>query len=156
MFVPERKYVTDALVSMLADVTSMPIGDSRIPYPSDDPSSDPELPYVIVYSVDGGGFSGPTYTTTEDTATFLYVIHSVAGNDDREQAEWAADRVRHAILGVNAAGAYLHDLELVQPVGHVPQRVIGRRPEGPPGGVDTSATLATAVDRYLIEVNASG
>jgi hypothetical protein len=100
----------------------------------------PRTPYVILYPIDGGGFSGPPLGAPDNVATFT--IQATSVGETAGQAEMMADRVRRLLLGRNATG-YLINLDDADSG----QKVRGRWSEGA-GSIDIESKLVTLPERF--------
>lgn len=134
----EPQHVTDAFIAMLEAATAMAVGDHEAP-------PDRTLPYLIVYRIDGGGFSGPAWD--DSTADATYVFQVTAVGEARVQAEALAGRVRSRILSRDADGRW--DFPLALPA---PYKEMSRGPDASPAGPDRVGTLWHVPDRYQITV----
>lgn len=95
---PDRK-ITDALITMLETATGKQIGDARAPEPTTDDT--PDYPYAVLVSLGRTQSSGSIAAPHSDVS-IMYQVTSVGEN--RDQADWMADKVREAILGRNSTG----------------------------------------------------
>ncbi|MEU9334164.1 hypothetical protein AB0D49_13550 [Streptomyces sp. NPDC048290] len=100
----ERGRVTEALQGMLAATTGRPCGRGRLPLLDGRPAP---LPYTVLYP-QGGTVDGAPLSDRAEDAGLVYQVTVVAARTD--QAEWLADRVRRALLGRTAQGAWAHPI----------------------------------------------
>ncbi len=111
-----------------------------------DPSN-PVYPFHILYSIPGGGWSGPIIDDQSD-ATLVYQVTTVAKR--RDSAELGADLLAARVLDMNGGG-YVYPL--VMPAGWA---CIDRSYDGPPEGIervgDPPHHLFNAVRKYAIAV----
>lgn len=125
MNVPSQQEVTDALLAMLNAglPNGVDAGDHRAPEPI-------AYPYVILYAVPGGRYTGPPLVAPYSDAWFVYQISSVG--ERRDQAQRTADTVRNLMVGHDlTTGALATALNL--PAGW---RVCARLQEATPPGVE--------------------
>lgn len=138
----ERAPLTTALATWLEEAVGRPVG--RLQSPVNRP-----FPYSVLYAVPGGSFSGPGLAHPDADAGVVYQVNSVALRDT--QAEELADAVRSVILGRDGAGAFT-----TPPPALVGWTIIGRGPDGNPGGVEYSGTppkrVFTAAERFVFYV----
>jgi hypothetical protein len=142
--VVQKQLITNALISMLATATSRPCGDHQSP-----PGANLAQGYTYVYAIDGGSFDGPPLWSPESDATLVYQVTSVGQN--REQAEWLADRVRLTMTsrlpdgGFQVAFPVLAGMSVIHrsPDGTSP----GVIPEGPP-----ESRVYNIPERYRLSV----
>jgi hypothetical protein len=135
--VPDRRKVTDAVLSLVAAGTSpRPVGDHKAPEPLD-------YPYSVLYAIDGGGFWGPALSAPDRAADFVYQVDAVAKR--RDQCEWMADTIRRTFLARQSSGAF--QVSLTYPVGWV---VADRQPDGGAGTVVRDGPVAEGGDTYWV------
>ncbi|MBY8884784.1 hypothetical protein K7472_07985 [Streptomyces sp. PTM05] len=135
-----RLPVTRALAALIAETTGRPCGTGELPRvrrASEEWVAAP-VPYTILDSLPGE-FSGPPLWDWQADAAWSYQVTSVAERDD--QAQWLADRVRHAVVG-RVGDRWAHDLPVSQ------ARVIDRELAYDAGG-DTSVSAAGAIVSYV-------
>lgn len=141
MTVPDRQLLTSAFIAMLATGTGKQIGDHRAP------PAPRVIPYGIVTSIPGGGFSGPGLFAPDADADFVYQVDSIG--ERRDQAEWLGDRVRRTILA-RTAGAF----QVAFPA--VAGLLVADREVDAIGGVDVAGDFPNEVftvsDRYVLRV----
>jgi len=82
--IPQRRKLTEALKTLLITETGKPVGVATAPL--DINGVQEELPYIVIYPLDGGGFSGPAWCGPNADAAFEYQIDSYGKRYD--QAEW--------------------------------------------------------------------
>jgi hypothetical protein len=68
------------------------------------PPPDATLPYVVVYDIPGGEYSGPPWADPEGIAEFYFQTTCVGGT--ASQANWMADFVRTLVVGRTATGDF--------------------------------------------------
>jgi hypothetical protein len=127
---------------MLATVTNRPVGLNKAPAP--DENGKISSPWSIVYSIEGGGFSGPPLEDPHADATVVVQVTSVGRRDD--QAEWQADKVRGAMLD-RTSGALDHPI--TPPDGY---KIMYVEPDGGPGGIDREGELYSIPERFAIHL----
>lgn len=133
----ERRPWLDAVADYLAAETGLPVGRNSAP------PGDPKH-YLTVWSIPGGGFSGPPLADPYADAAVVFQVDSVGELD--AQAEGTADLVRAAMLD-------RAQRSLVPPAGWGVMQV---RPDGGPPGVDSAAGLSVAAERYVFDVTPIG
>lgn len=136
MTVPDRRVVTDAVITMLEGATGRPVGDFDAPGDGDSP----EYPYLVVTSIPGGGSSG-IVGNPADTLTIVYQLTSVGLR--RDQAEQLAARAHEAMLAIAPSGEWVHPISAS---GHS----IGVREHDASGGTDFEGPVVNAVERYTV------
>lgn len=117
-----RREVTDAAL-LFARQLGMPVGDGEIPA-----GAHPKMdrPYLIVWALPGGGFSGPPLHAPHDDVVWVYQVDAVGRR--RDQVEFAADAVRDLFVGrVDGALSVFPD--------RPGWAVADREPDGSPGGI---------------------
>lgn len=139
----DRAPVTAAVLVTLRAMGSWQVGDGAAPAPTAGQAL-ATTPYLILYSIDGGGFSGPEWNAPHADATLVYQV-TVVG-ERRDQVEMLADKVRARILGRGSNGAFL---ATITPTGAV---VMDRDSDGGPGGVDHDGTVFTFAERFALTV----
>lgn len=150
MSVP-RSPVSQALGPWLEAIVARPVAVFVAPNapPWSDARSRP-FPYVILYSVPGGGYWGPPLRAPNGAASFIYQANAVALRG--EQSEELGDAVRDAFLGRAPSGAFTHDPPAL-PGGWA---VIDRDADGAPGATEYSGQppkrVFTTSERYVIHV----
>lgn len=143
--VPDRALVTKWVLDLLAAADGdFLVGDHGAPK-----VADVTYPYWTVYGIPGGGYSGPVLGAAQADASFVYQVDSVGLN--RDQAERAASRARHLVVGRAAGGAYATAAE--DPEGMV---VSDRISDGAPGAPVPEGTFPNEVwtvsERFVISV----
>lgn len=132
--------VFTAVISMLRAQQAFPVGDGEPP--------DDEVPYYIVYPIEGGGYFGPPLTNPEADAAVVLQVNSVGRR--RDQAQRLGTIARNLVLGRQASGAFQNAITGSTFV------VAHRRPDGGPAGTDYSGRppdrLFTARERYVLHV----
>jgi hypothetical protein len=143
MTVPDRQLVTTALVSMVASSTGKAAGDHKAPA-----ARTVGQPYVVVYSIAGGGFWGPGLTAPDASADLVYQLDAVGAT--RAQAEWMGDAVRRTLLA-RTNGAFQVAFPAVS--GWV---MADREPSGGPGGIGVEGVppneVFTVAERYTLRL----
>ncbi|WP_424217000.1 hypothetical protein ACN20G_33440 (plasmid) [Streptomyces sp. BI20] len=137
-----RAPVTAAIRDLLAAGVGRPVGVGVLPTGTDGRPA--PLPYLVLYPL-GGTTEGAPLTDRGEDASWEYQVTIVAGRTD--QAEWAADRTRAAVLDRDAAGRWAYPLT---PAG---ARVWAREPVAEDLG-DADTGLVTLVHRYRFKVTA--
>ncbi len=152
-FVIDREPVDLMLVAFLKTHTGKAVDLSRAPTDSKQPKTDAQsvsaVPYIIVYPVYGGMFQGPPLAAYLSMARFEYHVTSIGIRGD--QAQWMADRVRHALFDCTAWGAYLNDMVIDQTA--YPGLYVVGRDCGPPAGAVPAGKVYSVRDSYFLEVN---
>jgi hypothetical protein len=92
---------TDAVIATLV-AAGLTVGDAKAP------AGDP--PYVVVYSISAGGWTGPL-AARHDDGSLVYQVSCVGKS--RQQAEWLEDKAITAILeGIPVTGRSIPYIEL--------------------------------------------
>ena len=142
MTVPDRQFITNAVIALLVTGTGKAVGDPKAPL-----STAP--PYSVVFSIPGGGYWGAALVGPEADADFVYQVDAVGLR--RSQAEWMADRVRRTILARPSSGSF--QVTLVPPTGWA---VADRVPDGGPGGVQVDGSppheVFSVAERFVLRV----
>ena len=100
-----RLPVDTAFVAMLrAQLTQNVYFADSATAESGTPSPDATLPYVVIYGIPGGEFSGPPLVDPEAIAEFYFQTTCVGGT--ASQANWMADQVRALVTGRTATGDF--------------------------------------------------
>lgn len=94
---PDRSEVTDALIAVLAADTGKQIGDHEAPGESDDPPTEPTLPYAIVYHITHGPTVASSEAPTMPDREQLHIYQVTCIGETREQADWLSHKCRRAI-----------------------------------------------------------
>lgn len=68
----------------------------------------PGFPYVCLYQIPGGSYSGPPLTAPESDLTAVFQVDAVGTR--RDQAQWLADKVFTVTLGRAPNGQLLYPL----------------------------------------------
>ncbi|MEV6942994.1 hypothetical protein AB0N07_13535 [Streptomyces sp. NPDC051172] len=129
--------MSKALQSLIVKATGRPCGLGSLPSVDGGPA---DVPYTILYPL-GGPVGGAPLADTSEDAELVYQLTSVAGRTD--QAEWMADRGRRAILERTASGDWRYPLD-------VSKVEVWARELDSDEGTDTTANVATSVQRYRI------
>lgn len=98
----------------------------------------PNLPYFIVYPIEGGDFYGPPLGDPESSATLVFQVTSVG--DSPKQVEMVADRIRRTLLA-RADGNYVTRLDTPTVA------VTGRWSLGA-GSMDSDSRLHSIAERF--------
>lgn len=141
MNVIDRMPVTTALISLLTNMAgAFQVGNHSVP-------DGATFPFIIVWSIAGGGMSGPPLGASHSDASFVYQVDSVS--DTPQGAEMLAARVRDTVIGRSAAGGYSAAIQ--QPVGVVVHDRIG---DGGAAGIivegDRPNEVYTVPERFLL------
>jgi len=148
-------HVTDALIAMLdaALPASVAVGDGEAPGKAGQAHT---YPYVVVYSIAGGGPSGDAAHPAAMAET-VYQVSSVS--DERWEAEWAAGLVRQAVLGRTAGtGAFVRPIDGYTVNGGAKTLtgddglVVWHRGFDSGGGLIQEGRLSNVADRYVLSV----
>lgn len=134
----DRRELSKNLRTMLAVYTDRPIGRQKAPK-FENPAN-PAFPYSIVYAIGGGEYSGPAFSDPDADVVCVYQVSSFGARDD--QAELQATKIRKAVLS-RTNGAFT--TELLDPEG---MKIIDRRPQGGPGGVDENDGIYFVAERF--------
>lgn len=145
--VPDRSLVTKWLIDLLkADPVGYGVGDHGAP---EDVAFPAGYPYWTVYSIPGGGYSGPPMGAHEADASYVYQVDSVGLT--RDQAESMGSRAHNRVSGRGIGGAYAAAAE--HPSGMV---VSDRISEGSPGAPVPEGSYPNEVwtvsERFVISV----
>lgn len=138
----DRAPLTAAVLAALRAMGEWQVGDGVAPR-APDGSPTPPTPYLILYSIDGGGFTGPEWHDPHADATFVYQVTAVG--ERRDQVETLMDRARARLVGRGTDGSYLVALE---PSGCV----VGDRSIDSVGGVDREGLVFSSVERFAFTV----
>lgn len=130
---------TKALVAALAAATGKPMGRNGFP-------DNGGQVFGVVYELPGSGYGGPPLGERHADAVWLYQVTCVGQGDD--QARWLADRVRRAVLGTDANGAYLTAITVAG------MTVIGREPSGD-NGPDVEGSMVSVAERFAFHLTRS-
>jgi len=140
-----RQLVTLAVKELLSRHRSMKVYAGFIP-------DTPQLPLAVLHSIDGGRYDGPYFTDPEADAWYVYQVDVVGSRMD--QVEKGRDELRELLIGRQADGSFVHDLEVVPGFAWA-----DRLAADTPGGVDvekaTSGTIFTASHRYTVALTPS-
>ena len=105
MTVPGSRIHTNAVIAKL-QAASLTVGDAQGLTPP---------PYVVVYPITGGSYSG-TLTDPQKNAELVYQVTCVGSG--REQAEWLLDKATVTMLsGITVTGRALIHLYVQEPSG---------------------------------------
>lgn len=138
----DRAPLTTAVKQLLLDGTGRPGDIGRAPKPVGTAVA-PELPYWILYPLDGGDFTGPASAMHADAAIPYQVTYV---GEQGLQLEQFADRGRQTMLDRTPTGAWrLGAMGLV---------VMGIEFVGLPG-MDFENTIGTVADRFTVFVTTS-
>lgn len=143
-----QQLVTNGLIELLKRAPSSKTVLDH-PHTVDSPS----YPYLALFAIPGGSFSGPPLTAPDADAELVYQLDAMGTRRDQAQAlgDWAAAR----LLGREADGGYTFDFGEI--VGWV---VAGRMPtDTTPGGVEVvpaTPTLYRDTRRYTIALTPQG
>ena len=140
--VPQRRKLTDAIKSLLEDQTGKPVGVATAPQNIQGEQAD--LPYIVIYPLDGGIFSGPLFCGPNADASFEYQIDSYGLRYD--QAEWLSDLVRVTMIDRDADG------DLINRLTYDDHEVMDQISLGPPSKLDEVGQVWSAKESYLITV----
>lgn len=148
----ETQLVTTAVYQMVKDgLTSLSVAV----YDTDIPDGvTPTYPYVVGFQVEGGGFSGPPLADPEADIRIAFQWDAVG--KQRNQAQWARDRVAKVMVARTGTGALVVPLGLLLPANY---RECGRMmldgPDGPiltPPASPGSTRLYTVPQRYAVDI----
>lgn len=138
----KRRNIDDAVLEMLTRALSFPVGFALVPEGVD--FARPK--YAVLTPVDNTGETyGPPLAAPEADAALEYDVTSVG--EDRRQAAWIADEVRRIMVGRNAHGAFLADLDAQ---GHY---VDSREGVGVIGAPRLESGVWQVVDSYRVRVS---
>lgn len=142
-----RRPVTNALATLLATVSGLPVGRAKAP------AGNPDPPYYLLYAMPLE-VSGPPLADDNEDAAIVYQITSVSGPDPQvadsagelDQTEWMADKAREVLLARDpATGLWLHQLAIPGVA------VMTRSLESEPGGTnDPADAIITYVQRFRL------
>lgn len=142
----DRRPVTNAVLTMLADASKLPVGRGRIP-------TNPGLHYYVLYPLPVT-VSGPPLADENEDLTVVYQVTSVSLPDpskpgtsgSAEQVEWMADKARAAFLARNPiSGRWLHELNVAGAA------VMCRELDTEPGGSnDPGDAIMSYVQRFKV------
>ena len=101
---PDRSLVTDWLIALIQ--SQLPAGSKCGDAKPEAPTGQPLVyPYRVVYSIPGGGMSGPPLGQSHGDASYPYQVDSVGRT--RADAESAAAQVMEWVVGRTAAGVFV-------------------------------------------------
>lgn len=130
--------VLSALVAMMRDQLSQPVGDGAPP--------EEEPPYFYVNSIPGGSYVGPPLVNPE--ADMAMVVQVTSIGFQRDQTQQLATLARKLILGRDASGAFQASIAGGTFV------VVDRWPDSGPPGVDYSGRppdrLFNVAERFVL------
>jgi len=139
--------VTNALIALLKSQAGWSVHDH--PYIVEKPT----YPYLAVFQLPGGRFSGPPLTAPDADAELLFQLDAIGRR--RDQAQLQGDKACALLIGREADGSYTHDFGAVEG-----WKVTGRMPaDTTPGGVETiqaTPTLYRDTRRYTIALTPQG
>lgn len=119
------------VLTFLSTTCSNP-GKPHVFYSEDDQvglaAADLAAGYGIVYTVAGGGFTGPPFWAPESQGILVFQVTTVGKR--RDHAQWLQDRVRLSFLSRKTEGGF--QVPFAPPAGWV---VTHREPDGTPPGV---------------------
>ncbi|MFF0409700.1 hypothetical protein ACFYUY_04605 [Kitasatospora sp. NPDC004745] len=138
----QGRVVSTALRDALAAATGRSCGYGAPPVAADKPSGN-TIPYSVLYPL-GGTASGPPFGDQTGDGRLLYQVTSVASTG--EQAEWMADRVRSAIVGIGSKGGFATP---ITPAGHT---VVAREIDKEEGQVVANGVYSY-VSRFILHVS---
>lgn len=150
--ISQREWV-DPFITFLAAACSPP-GSPHAFYDEEKVPADADLAkgYGIVYTIDGGGYTGPPWWAPESTGVLVFQVTSTSTT--KGGAQWLADRVRLSILSRADAGGF--QVAFAPPVGW---KITNREPDGPLPGVDIAGDSKNRVfsipERYRFHVEPS-
>lgn len=139
---PPRLPLNRSLKELLRSVTGWPVEIASPPLNAD--GSQASFPYVVIYPIVGGGLSGTPFCGVSEDAEWEYQMTCYAERDD--QAEFALDKVRDALLGRDQYGIYSHPLD------YTPGKVTFRDLVGPAGRLVREGRVYKAEEDYCIKV----
>jgi hypothetical protein len=143
MAVFSRRVTTEALASWLGGLTERPIGAGQAP-------PDRPFPYLVVYEIPGGSFSGPALSEPAADVEAVWQINAVALR--WAQAVELSDAVREYLLDRDPASGHFSHQSLAVPG----WTVMDREPYGGPGDVQYSGAppkrVFTASERYVLHL----
>lgn len=138
MSLPVLRTHTDAILGHLETQTSLPVGDAVAPDDIEDASG--FIPHLVLYPIVGGHLDGTVANPDEDAALRFQVT---AIGETREQAEWAADRARAALL---STALTVTDRRVTR----VYNEFTGGTTRDDETREDAGMSLFYAVDRYVV------
>lgn len=142
MTVPDRQFITNNLLTMLAAGTGKQVGDHKAP-------AVPVYPYSVLYVLPGGEYWGAPLIAPDADVDMYYQVDSIGAR--RDQVEWLADRVRRTMLARTSGGVF--QVSFTNPTGW---KVADRVPEGGPGGVQVEGSPPNEVfsipERFALRV----
>lgn len=149
--VPERRPVTRAVRTMLETVTARPVISHRQAEQSDPPAR----PYTVLSYFGWSGSAGPMWLSPDADVIWLYQTTAVGEHED--QAEALGDRIREAMVGVDAGGAYLEAIVILDdadpPAPRTDMTVMARWIDASPAAPDAPITLRNVVEVYAVAVS---
>lgn len=142
MNAPPRLPLNESLKTVLKQYTNVPVAVASPPL--DDNGNQESYPYVVIYPILGGGYSGPAFCGGTQDVSWHYQITTYGERDD--QVELIADRVREAIIGRDEYSQYLVDMP------YDPGKVTLRSPVGPSGRLVREGQIYKSHEDYSIRV----
>lgn len=137
----DPRLVTNALLELLRDATSLPIGDLRLPEVAEG------KPWAIVYPVGQGERWGPELWAPDSSGSLHYQVTSVGRT--REQCEWMGGLVDRSLLA-RSSGRFQVDWPDMDGWKVIDRRLVGA--EGiDPEGVSPNLVYSQPA-RYAIHV----
>ncbi len=146
MIVPQQ-LVTNAILTALRAQPGWTVHDH--PHVIQSPS----YPYLALFAVPGGGFTGPPLTNPHADVQLVYQLDAVGAR--RDQAQLQGDKAARVMVGRAPGGAFLVDFEDVEGWAYC-----DRMPtDTTPGGVEVvpaTPTLYRDTRRYTIALTPQG
>lgn len=105
--------VTDAVMDLLLTASAADPDNNPQVYDGDSAPDERRMPYVVIYQIPGGGFSGPPLVGPQDDAEIVFQLDGVGML--RGSAQWARDWACEVLAGRNPGGSFRFALSL--PVG---------------------------------------
>lgn len=143
--VPQRRKLTKALKELLELEVGVPVGVAAAPRNNDGEQAD--LPYIVIYPIASGFFSGPAFCGPNADVKFEFQINSEGIRDD--QAEWLADLVRVTLIDRDQHGT------LVNRIQYPDHSVMDQEIVGPPGKLDQVGQIWSVKESYAFSVTSS-
>lgn len=139
---PSRLPLNQSLKTLLTAVTGFPAAIASPPL--DENGSQAEYPYIVIYPIIGGGYSGADFCGGTEDAEWHYQITVYGERDD--QVELAHDKAREALIGRDEFNRYSYDLP------YSPGKVTLRSPVGPTGRLVREGQVFKTDEDYSIRV----
>lgn len=146
LVVPVQPIITWAMDLVFA-ATGAKLGDSEAPDGLND--LDDPYPYGVIHHIDSNRWGAPLITTDRHLDLIIQ-IDAVGRRQD--QARAFQDRVRSAIVGVDAEGRYAHDPAASVTGFLIKQRSTESGPYPPVGEGERPDRVFTIAERYTIRV----